>query len=165
MHKWILSLLLIISVVFGAIFFSIWQISQKNIIINPSIYLRNDPFPTDYITLAPVVTIFIKPTISTIDPILGLDRRDLVIAVQNGSDIFGGGTKMSEVLKDFGYHIESIERASQNTDITSINIKEDKNKYLPLLIKDLSLLYKIGTFSASLNASSSADVIIVVGGE
>lgn len=72
---------------------------------------------------------------------------------------------MSEVLKDFGYHIESIERASQNTDITSINIKEDKNKYLPLLIKDLSLLYKIGTFSALLNASSSADVIIVVGGE
>lgn len=105
-----------------------------------------------------------KPTINPVDKATGLDRSDLSIEIQNGSGEHLVGSKGSEVLKGFGYHVVTIGNADNfNYENTVIKIKEDKSKYLSLLKKDLSSSYTIGTTSTDLSASSSADALVIIG--
>lgn len=104
------------------------------------------------------------PTKNPVDSATGLDRSNLSVAIQNGSGTAGVAGKASDLLKGLGYNVTSTGNADSFgfTD-TTVKIKATQKKYLPLLIKDLSGTYTIGSSSSDLDASSSADVLIIVG--
>lgn len=105
-----------------------------------------------------------KPTLNPVDKATGLDRSDLSVEVQNGSGQVGAATKASETLRVFGYNVVKTGNAdSFDYENTTILVKSDKNSYLPLLKSDLSATYTIGSSSATLSASSSADALVIVG--
>lgn len=104
------------------------------------------------------------PTINPIDKTTGLDRSLLSIAVRNGSGEVGSASKASDVLKSFGYHVVSVGNAdSFDFQNLSIELKTTKSQYLDLLKKNLGLSYTIGSASANLSASASADAVVTVG--
>lgn len=116
--------------------------------------------PTNEVTKAPTA----GPTSNPIDKATGLDRSGLNVEVLNGSGEKLVGSKGSEILKSFGYHVVNVGNAD-NFDYQNvvIQIKADKNQYLSLLKKDLSASYTIGTTSEDLSASASADARVIIG--
>lgn len=116
--------------------------------------------PTPEATKAPTP----RPTTSPIDKATGLDKRELTIAVQNGSGTAGLAGKIADFLKSFGYKISGTANAD-NFDHTnvSISVKSASANYLPLLKKDISTDYTVGDTDSNLSASSSADAVVIVG--
>jgi hypothetical protein len=125
-------------------------------------------FPTDTPTptIAPTITPLPSPTPkgSTVDARSGLDKSKITVLVENGSGKAGAATKASQILKLAGYTILNTKNADSYDylDIT-ISIKPDKAAYLPLLKQDLSTVYTIADTKTTLEASSSADAIVIVG--
>lgn len=132
------------------------------------IFTTEQPSPTAVLTPtpSPTNTPTPKPTINPIDKATGLDRSELSVEVQNGSGTAGAATKASDFLKSLGYRVLSIGNApSYNFAATTIEVKAAKSTFLSLLKKDLSTNYTIGTTSASLSATASADALVIVGRE
>ena len=104
------------------------------------------------------------PTTNPVDSATGLDRSELSVEIQNGSGTAGVAGKASDLLKSLGYNVASTGNADNfdYTDVT-IKVKATQKKYLPLLIKDLSTDYTIGSSSSDLEASSSADALVIIG--
>lgn len=105
-----------------------------------------------------------KPTVDPVDKTTGLDRSTLTIEVQNGSGVVGAAKKAADVLKELGYVISSTGNADNyEYNNVTIQVKNTMSKYLALLKKDLESNYTVGTASAELTATSSADALVVVG--
>lgn len=104
------------------------------------------------------------PSPSSVDTETGLDRSNLSVEVQNGSGTAGVAVKAKNFLKNLGYNVTSVGNADNfnYTDVT-VKVKAADKKYLPLLIKDLSGSYTVGSSSSDLSASSSADALVIVG--
>ena len=128
-------------------------------------------FPTDTPTPSvspkkseePTPTTAIK-AINPVDSSTGLDRSTLSIEIQNGSGEVGVAAKGAGVLKDFGYKISSTGNAD-NYDYTevTIKVKSTKTNFLALLKKDLGFSYTVGSASADLDSSSTADALVIIG--
>lgn len=105
-----------------------------------------------------------KPTANPVDPASGLDRSDLSVEVKNGGGVAGVAGKAADFLKNLGYKVVSVGNAD-NFDYQSIviEVKSTKSSFLPLLKKDLSASYTMGSTSADLSATSSADALVIVG--
>lgn len=105
-----------------------------------------------------------KPTSNPVDSATGLDRSTLGVSVQNGSGVTGAAAKAADFLKSLGYDIISTGNAATEdfTNVT-IQVKSSKANFLPLLKKDLSANYTVGSTSSDLDASSSADALVVIG--
>lgn len=105
-----------------------------------------------------------KPTSNPVDPATGLDRSDLSVEVKNGGGVAGAAGKVSDFLKNLGYKVVSVGNAD-NFDYQSIviEVKSAESSFLSLLKKDLSASYTIGSTSADLSATSSADALVIVG--
>jgi hypothetical protein len=137
------------------------QVQEVKSVPTPTI----DPFPTDI----PTPTLIpegptIVPTFSPIDAATKLDRSDLSVSVKNGSGEFGKGSKMAEELRSFGYHVTTIGNAdSFDYEGVTVFIKDEKKKYMPIVKKDISLSYNVNNISATLDASSSSDMVVIVG--
>lgn len=127
-----------------------------------------DVFPSDTPTpeLSPTPAPTKKAEVNPVDKATGLDRSALSIAIQNGNGTVGVASKASDVLTGFGYHVTSLGNAPHfNYEKTEIQVKSSKAQYLPLLKKDLSGIYAIGSTSATLSASSSEDAVVIIGKE
>lgn len=128
-------------------------------------------FPTDTPAPSPKPTEEVKPTIAPttkavnpVDALTGLDRSTLSVEVQNGSGVTGTASKGSDILKSFGYKVSSIGNAdNENYENTTIKVKSTKSNFLSLIKKDLGFSYTIGSASADLSESSSADALVIVG--
>jgi len=129
-------------------------------------------FPTD--TPAPSVSpateegkTTVSPTTKAVDPIdksTGLDRSTLSVRVENGSGVTGAASKASDVLKSFGYKISAIGNAvNENYEGAAIQVKSSKSNFLALLKKDLGFSYTVGSASADLDSSSTADALVIIG--
>lgn len=109
----------------------------------------------------------ISPTTKEVNPVdqsTGLDRSTLSIEVQNGSGVTGAASKGSDILKNFGYKISSIGNAdNENYENVTIQVKSTKTNFLALLKKDLGFSYTVGTTSADLSSSSTADALVIIG--
>lgn len=105
-----------------------------------------------------------KSATSSIDKTTKLDRKDLTVIVQNGSGEKGVAGKVADILKGFGYNVTSTANADNfnYSDIT-IQVKSNKSDFLPVLKKDLSSDYTIGSSTSDLSSSSSADAVVIVG--
>lgn len=124
--------------------------------------------PTPEVSKKPAVsnTPTPKPTVNPVDKTTGLDRSDLSVEVQNGSGVSGAASKLSDSLKGFGYHIVSVGNADKSDyEKVLVLVKESKKSYLSLLTKDLGTSYSVGSSSADLSASASADARVIVGKE
>lgn len=168
----ILILIFLISIAFFG-FKTYKSSSKEEAVSTPSLSPTEIFFPTE--TPAPTVTTTptLNPTklptpsprvVNPIDKSTGIDRSQLSVEVQNGGGVAGAASKGSEALKGFGYRISGIGNAD-NYDYENIviRIKSDKSNYLNLLKKDLSVSYSVGSTSADLSASSSADAVVIIG--
>jgi len=122
--------------------------------------------PTGKLTGAPspTATLTPKPTIDSVDKSTGLDRSELTVEVQNGSGVAGAAGEASDQLKALGYDVVLVGNADNfDYEKTVIQVKSTKSQFLSLLKKDLGTNYNIGTASADLTATSSADALVIVG--
>lgn len=146
------------------------ETKQTVIIPTPTEY----QFPTDTPTPVPV-TETVKPTavptlvpttkaVNPVDSATGLDRSNLSVEVQNGSGETGAASKGSDILKSFGYKVIATANAD-NFDYVdaTIKVKSTKSNFLSLLKKDLGFSYTIGSASADLDSSSTADAVVIIG--
>lgn len=171
--KWVVFLVLIIflvSLVLGAMrYFGGKSGSEKAAQITPvpteEIFPTDTPYPSPTATgPTPTTGPTPKPTGNPIDKTTGLDRSAFSVEVQNGSGEVGAGSRAADVLKEFGYHVISIGNAdSFDYDGTTINVRDSKKAFLPLLKKDVSSAYTVSSTSATFSASSSADAIVIIG--
>ncbi|MBF8249863.1 MAG: lytR [Candidatus Levybacteria bacterium] len=109
----------------------------------------------------------VAPTAKPVNPVdqsTGLDRSTLSVEVQNGSGVTGAAKQAADVLKGFGYKISATGNAN-NTDYinTTIQVKSTKSNFLALLKKDLGFSYTVGSASADLESSSTADALVIIG--
>lgn len=129
-------------------------------------------FPTD--TPAPSISPTseaekptVTPTSKTVNPVdasTGLDRSTLSVEVQNGSGETGVASKGSTVLKGFGYKVASTGNADNfNYENVTIQVKSTKANYLALLKKDLGFSYTVGSTSADLASTFTADALVIIG--
>ena len=118
--------------------------------------------PTSKPSITPTSTA--EPTVNPVDKSTGLDRSKLTVEVQNGSGVVGAAKKAADVLKALGYVISSTGNAD-NYDYSNVTVqvKSSKGNFLALLQKDLASSYTVGTASADLTATSSADALVIVG--
>lgn len=168
-----LFIILLIIILAVVIFFALRFISSKgqktqkvSITPTPTEYQfpTDTPTPSGSPTPENSPTPTAKPTINPVDKASGLDRSDLSVEVQNGSGVVGAASKASDFIKGFGYHVTSIGNAGNyDYEDVVISVKSDSSKYLSLLKSDLSKQYTVGSTSADLSASVSADALIIVG--
>ena len=111
----------------------------------------------------PTPTPSTKP-VNPVDASTGLDRSTLSVEVQNGSGEAGVAGKGSDVLKSFGYKVIAAGNAD-NFDYQDavIKVKSTKSNFLALLKKDLGFSYTVGSTSADLDSSSTADALVIIG--
>ncbi len=173
----ILIVLLILSGIgFGGYkFFKSKKGESKKTTVTPTptenVFPTDTPSPTATVSATPnassptkAPTATPRPTQNPVDKKTGLDRSTLSVSVQNGSGEIGVASKMSDFLKNLGYHVVSVGNADNfNYENVAISVKSDKNDFLGLLKTDLSGTYTVGTTSANLSASSSADTVVIVG--
>jgi len=128
-------------------------------------------FPTDtpVPSISPTVeagkpTVAPTKSVNPVDQSTGLDRSTLSVEVQNGSGETGVAAKGAETLKGFGYKITSTGNAD-NFDYqnATVKVKSTKSNYLALLKKDLGFSYTVGSASADLSSSFSADALVIIG--
>ncbi len=102
--------------------------------------------------------------VNPVDQLTGLDRSTLSVEVQNGSGEVGAASKGSDILKSFGYKVVATGNAD-NFDYQSatIKVKSTKTNFLSLLKKDLGFSYTVGSASADLASSSTADALVIIG--
>lgn len=127
-------------------------------------------FPTDTPAPSPTSAISnptatpITKSVNPIDAATGLDRSALSIEIQNGSGETGSASKGSDILKSFGYKVIATGNAD-NFDYldATIRVKSTKTSFLALLKKDLGFSYTVGSTSADLSSSSTADALVIIG--
>lgn len=98
---------------------------------------------------------------NSVDNATKLDRADITILVQNGSGEAGVAKVMSDKLTALGYNVSGTANAD-NFDYaqTVIQVKSANKDFLPLLKKDLSGDYTIGSATSDYTGSGNAVVII-----
>lgn len=99
----------------------------------------------------------------TVDP--DLNRSDITVSVQNGTDTQGLAGKTGDFLEDKGY--ENVERKNADRDDyqkSQVKLKESKKKYLPLFLDDIKEKFDISEFG-SLDEDEDFDVVLILGRE
>lgn len=130
----------------------------------PTPEVSQSPTPTPKPTKAPTPTAKSSSSGDSVDSATGLDRKDLSVAVQNGSGEVGVAGKAADILKNLGYSIASTGNADNyNYSGVTIQVKNAQKAYLPILKKDLGSDYTISSATSDLTASSSADALVIVG--
>lgn len=163
--------------VIGLLLFGSFKILGSN--NEPEVAVITPP-PTEFITEAPTETETPTPTeektpiptktptpavkANPVDSATGLDRSTLSIAVQNGSGVSGAAATARDFLNGLGYNVISTGNAA-TTDFqnVTIQVKSVKTSFMALLKKDLSAKYTVGVASSDLDATSSADALVVIG--
>lgn len=166
--KLVIFALIVIGLIWGIqkLFFG-GSKQEKPVAISPT--PTEYQFPTD--TPAPSPTGAEDPTatpttkaVNPIDSGTGLDRSTLSVEVRNGSGEAGAASKGADVLKGFGYKVIATGNADNfNYQNTTIQVKSTKTNFLALLKKDLGFSYTVGSASADLDSSSTADALVIIG--
>lgn len=141
--------------------------SVSEITPTPTEFIVETPMPTESPTPTESLTPTSTPTPTKANPVdsaTGLDRSTLSVSVQNGSGETGVAAKASTFLKSLGYNVVSTgNAATQDFQNVTVQVKSAKTNFLALLKKDLAANYTVGTTSSDLDASSSADALVVIG--
>jgi len=91
-------------------------------------------------------------------------REELKIQVLNGSGVAGAAGKAADFLEGLGYKDIDVGNADKSSyQETVLSIKEEKNNYKELLVKDLEEEYELSDEIETLESTSSYDVVITLG--
>lgn len=158
----------ILLVLFKGISFISSKFNKPSPTPTPVVVETPTPTPTEQASATPIPTSTPTATPASssnpIDSATRLDRSKLSVAVQNGSGESGVGAKAASFLKNLGYNVVSTGNADNfNFTNVTIQVKASQKAYLPLLNKDLSTSYSVGTTSSDLSATSSADALVIIG--
>ncbi len=164
---WLLLALLVIAAAVGGFFLIGGQQKEEEITPTPTPTEQptptptpppagGSPTPTKKVTPSPTEKLSPTPTKKP--------TKGLSVKVLNGSGVYLAAKEASDYLSGLGYEIAGTGNAS-TTDFnnTTIDIKSAKESLLPQLKIDLQTKYTIGTTSATLSASESADAVVTVG--
>lgn len=128
---------------------------EKTAEVSPTITPTGSPTPTPKagakITPGPSE----KPT-PTVKP------KGISVRVLNGSGVTGVAGKVADLLKSLGYAIAGTGNAP-NYNYATTEISTKKSQTLSILQADLAGKYEIGSASATLSATESADAVVIVG--
>lgn len=133
----------------------------------PTIEVTSTPTPTLTTTSTPTPKVSPTPTPKpkaspTPTPQVSVAPKNITVRVLNGSGVTGAGAKAADFLRSLGYEIASVGNAeSEDYDKTTILAKNSQT--LLSLQTDLATKYEIGTASATLSATDSADVVVTIG--
>jgi len=168
--KLLLFLLLLLILGIGAFFvfksFSPSKVGNSHVSLSPTptefVYPTDTPAVsiTTTATSASKLTPTPAPTKTSASDKTGVSP----ITVQNGSGEAGVAGKMSDYLKGLGYSVSSTGNAG-SFDYTGVTIqtKASSAKYVLQLKSDLSKQYTVKIASSDLPATSSADIVVIVG--
>lgn len=127
------------------------------------------PTPTPTLTAEPTPTLEVSPTLTpqvtptpTAKPTPTVKSKGIKVRVLNGSGVVGAAGKVTDFLKSLGYEIVSTGNA-ENYNFEKTEILAKASATLLQLQTDLATKYEIGTTSATLTATESADAVVTVG--
>lgn len=122
-------------------------------------------FPLPFLEVYPSVAKPDYDPTERVDILTGLDRSVIKILIQNSNKEVGAGNSMAEILKDFGYKVQSVEQVNKDDqEGVSILLKKELSDYEKLLQQDISLAgYKISSFSATQALDNFVDAVVLVG--
>jgi len=93
-----------------------------------------------------------------------IKREELKIQVLNGSGIAGAAGKAADFLESLGYKdVKTGNAEKSDYENVYLSIKKEKESYKELLIGDLEKEYTLSDETETLEASSSYDVVIILG--
>lgn len=93
-----------------------------------------------------------------------LDRADLKLQVLNGSGEKGVAGIAQEYLEELGYQdVDAANAEDFDYEDVQIEIKQDKEEYLPMLKEDLEEKYTVSEETATLNEDSDFDAVVIIG--
>ncbi len=102
------------------------------------------------------------PTVEVTPPKV-LDRKDLVIRIENGSGITGMASKTQGILEKLGYKVLEIDTADETRDSTLFKFKNTKSEFKDLLNADLKDYFPTVEVEENIDTSNTYDVLIIVG--
>lgn len=161
---WLVLALLIVAGIGGFMFLGSRQEGEEEVGPTPTPTEAVTPTPTSPPVGSPTPTSKPTPTEKVSPTPTKKPTKSLSVRVLNGSGVTGAAKEAADYLSSLGYEIAGTGNASA-TDFenTTINIKAAKESLLPQLKIDLQTKYTIGTTSATLSATDSADSVVTVG--
>ncbi len=154
--KWLW--LLIFLIIIGALVFAFFRGIGPFAAISPfAVKTSPVPSPSPFVESSPV-------TESTSSSTPTLDKSSVKVKVLNGSGVTGKAATVKTLLESAGWTVGSIGNAD-NSDYktTEVKVKDSAKSFLDAIVRDLSDKYSAGPSSNSLEASDSADIVVVVG--
>lgn len=127
----------------------------------PLIESTPTPFPTSGLTPTPSPKPKATPTPTT-KPTPTVKPKGVSIRILNGSGVVGAAGKAADFLKSLGYEIVGMGNA-ENYNFEKTEISARGSQALLQLQTDLATKYEIGSTSAQLSATESADAVVIVG--
>ncbi|MBI2622044.1 LytR C-terminal domain-containing protein [Candidatus Microgenomates bacterium] len=161
---WFVLVLLLAGAIIGGFVLIGGQQKEEEIAPTPTPTEQPSPTPTPETSPTPTKKVTPSPTEKLSPTPTKKPTKGLSVKVLNGSGVTGAAKEASDYLSGLGYEIAGTGNAS-TTDFenTTIDIKSAKESLLPQLKIDLQTKYTIGTTSATLSASESADAVVTVG--
>lgn len=155
----IIAIMAVVAVIFGA---GKFLGSRQQEIPQPTPFPTQEPTATP--TPMPETTPTPTPKTTPKPTAAAVTSKGLSVRVLNGSGIAGRAASTADYLKGLGYDIASTGNADKSDyDNTQITIKSGKQSLLADLKSDLAKKFQIGTTSATLSATDSADAEVILG--
>lgn len=159
----IILVLLIVGGAVGGFIFISNQGEQEEVAPTPTPTEVPSPTPTPAQT-TPTPTRKPTPTEKLSPTPTKKATKSITLKVLNGSGVTGAARQAADYLSNLGYEILGVGNAPiSDLEKTTIEIKKDKESSLAQLKIDLETKYSLGTTSATLSATESADAIVTVG--
>ncbi|HLD50938.1 hypothetical protein A3K34_02645 [candidate division WWE3 bacterium RIFOXYC1_FULL_40_10] len=92
-----------------------------------------------------------------------LNKKELVVRVENASNINGLAARTKELLAEAGYTIDSIDTSDEEKKDTVLRFKPEFEKYKDLLVEDLKESFPNIVVESSLDETESYGVLILAG--
>jgi hypothetical protein len=98
-----------------------------------------------------------------VTPAKELDRKELVVRIENGSGVNGMAAKTQTLLEKLGYKVLEIDTADEVRDSSLLKLKATRADYKELLQKDLKDYLPDLETAEGIETSDPYDVLIIVG--
>lgn len=155
--KWLW--LLIFLIIIGALVFAFFRGIGPFAAISPFVTKASPtPSPSPFEQTAPI------SESSPSSSVESLDKSSVKVKVLNGSGVTGKAATVKVLLESAGWSVAAIGNAD-NSDYktTEVKVKDSAKSFLDAIVKDLSDKYSAGSSSKGLEASDSADIVVIVG--
>ncbi len=103
------------------------------------------------------------PTPTPSPTVKDLDRKDLVVRIENGSGSTGIAAKTQANLEKLGYKVLEIDTAAETRDSTLFKFKNSKIDFKDLIQKDTTEYFPNVVVEEGIDTSNEYDLLIIVG--